>query len=373
MNPQLRRTPLHAAHLRHGGRLVPFAGWEMPVQYSGINDECRAVRQAAGLFDVSHMGRLALKGPQSLDLLQYLLPRDLARLQAQRLCYSVLCDEQGRAVDDLIVCCLGQGDFLLVVNASRLEADLDWISGAAGHFPRTAIEDQSAATAMLALQGPRAAELMLRLGCAAAGELDYLECRYAALAGEEALCSRSGYTGEDGFEIICPAARAESLWEAFLREGAKPCGLGARDVLRTEMGYCLYGHELSEQITPLEAGLSWALSLDKEADFIGKGALQRLRQQGGYPRLVGLALLEQGIPRPGFAVCDDRGEQVGTISSGTYSPALQQGIALAFVAPRCRRPGTQLQIDLRGRSRPARVVRLPFVPARLKRRGTDNG
>lgn len=367
MNTPLRRTPLHAAHLDCGARLVGFAGWELPVQYRGINEEHRAVRQAAGFFDVSHMGRIVVSGPQSLDFLQYLLPRDLAPLEIRRLCYTVLCNEQGKAVDDLIVYRLDREEFLLVVNASRLEADLEWISGAAGCFARLAIEDQSAATAMLALQGPRAEEVMLGLGCAAAGGLEYLECRRVILAGEEVLCSRSGYTGEDGFELICRPEQAGQLWAALLGAGAQPCGLGARDVLRTEMGYCLYGHELSEERTPLEAGLSWALSLDKEAQFIGKEALRRLRRQGDYPRLAGLVLLEQGIPRPGFAVCDAQGTQVGTVSSGTYSPGLGQGIALAFVDPAHRRPGAELQIDLRGRRRAARVARLPLVPAGSKR------
>ena len=369
MSAALKHTPLREAHRRSGARLVEFGGWEMPVQYRGINEEYHTVRQAVGLFDVSHMGRLSLCGPDALPFLQHLLPRDLAKLGIGQIGYTVMCNAEGAAIDDLLVYCLGTEEFLLVVNASRLEADLDWMSPLLGGYPALRLEDQSRETGMIALQGPGAERVLGALGAAAAAELAYLECRRLTLSGESALVSRSGYTGEDGFELICPAAALEKIWGACLESGALPCGLGARDVLRTEMGYCLYGHELSLERSPLEAGLSWALSLGKEPAFIGKEALQRLQAQGGYDRLVGLTLSEQGIPRPGVAVLKSDGTRVGVVSSGTYSPGLQRGIALAFVAPEYRPAGTKLLVDLRGKGRQALVSRLPLVPAHIRRKG----
>ncbi|MBI2505434.1 MAG: glycine cleavage system aminomethyltransferase GcvT [Candidatus Latescibacteria bacterium] len=369
MSPELKHTPLRAAHLQSGARLVEFGGWEMPVQYRGIGEEHQAVRHRVGIFDVSHMGQVAVKGPGSQDFLQYLLPRDLAGLGLGHLCYSVMCDDRGKAVDDLLVYRPAPLEYLLVVNASRQETDLQWLRQHASSFTGVEIEDRSPATGMLALQGPQAEQVVIGLGGTQVPTLEYLQCRTSILAGEEVLISRSGYTGEDGFEILCSQDRLTRIWDACLDKGALPCGLGARDVLRTEMGYCLYGHELSEERTPLEAGLAWTLSLGKPGDFVGKQALLEQQLRGGYQRLVGLKLIEQGIPRPEFTVLDYSGKAVGKVSSGTYSPVLQRGIALAFVAPHYRNPGAQLQLDLRGKARRATVVRLPFVPSRIKGKG----
>lgn len=367
MSPELKQTPLRAAHVQSGARLIEFGGWEMPVQYRGINEEHQAVRTRAGLFDVSHMGQILVRGPGGLDFLQHLLPPDLGSLAVGQLGYAVMCDEGGGAVDDLMVYRLGDLEYLLVVNASRVENDLAWIFQQVGPFPRVEIADRSPETGMLALQGPLAARVVGSLGGEVALGLGYLQCTPAVLSGEQVLISRSGYTGEDGFEILCPVGSLNKIWEDCLHQGVQPCGLGARDVLRTEMGYCLYGHELCAEYTPLEAGLAWSVSLGKEPGFIGRDALRRQREQGGYLRLVGLKLAEPGIPRSNYQVLDDGGAAVGMVSSGTYSPVLQKGIALAFVAPQHRHPGTQLQIDLRGKSRRAEVVKLPFVPARVSR------
>lgn len=367
MNPEPRQTPLRAAHLQSGARLIEFGGWEMPVQYRGINEEHQAVRTRAGLFDVSHMGQILVKGPGGLAFLQHLLPPDLGSLAVGRLGYAVMCNERGGAVDDLLVYRLGELEYLLVVNASRLEQDLAWITQQVGPFSGVEIADRSPETGMLAVQGPLAAQVVEGLGGAAALRLNYLQCTAAVLAGEEVLISRSGYTGEDGFEILCSVGSLNRIWEGVRHQGAQPCGLGARDVLRTEMGYCLYGHELSAERTPFEAGLGWSVSLGKEGEFIGREALKTQWEQGGYERLVGLKLAEQGIPRPDYQVLDEGGAPVGRVSSGTYSPVLQRGIALAYVDPRYRSPGTRLLIDLRGKARRAEVVRLPFVPSRIKR------
>lgn len=366
MSLELKHTPLRAAHLQSGARLVEFGGWEMPVQYQGITEEHRTVRHQVGVFDVSHMGQLLVGGPGSLSFLQHLLPRDLETLALDHLCYAVMCDQQGCAVDDLLVYRLGAKEFLLVVNASRVDQDLTWLHQHVGLFSEVEIEDRSPASGLLALQGPLAEQVVRELGGGQVADLVYLQCQKLLLAGEEVLISRSGYTGEDGFEICCAAASLTGLWAACLEKGAIPCGLGARDVLRTEMGYCLYGHELGPERTPLEAGLAWTLALGKPGGFIGREALQQ-QAEGAYQRLVGLKLVEAGIPRPGFAVLDEGGKQVGTVSSGTYSPVLQKGIALAFIAPEYRHPGTQLQIDLRGKGRRAEVVKLPFVPPHLRR------
>ena len=346
MGAELKSTPLRAAHLESGARLVEFGGWEMPVQYRGINEEHRAVRHEVGIFDVSHMGQVLVKGPGSLSFLQKLLPRDLEPVPTNHLCYAVMCDERGGAVDDLLVYRLGTEEFLLVVNASRVDQDLEWLLGHRDPSSGVDIEDCSPATGMLAVQGPLAEQVLRDLGGDQVADQGYLQCQRLLLAGEEVLVS---------------------LWRAFLHTGAVPCGLGARDVLRTEMGYCLYGHELGPERTPLEAGLAWTLSLGKPGGFVGQHALLRQQAEGKHQCLVGLRLVDSGIPRPEFAVMDARGERVGTVSSGTYSPALQKGIALAFVAPEHRQPGTQLQIDLRGQGRRAEVVKPPFVPSKLRR------
>ncbi|MCC7264463.1 MAG: glycine cleavage system aminomethyltransferase GcvT [Candidatus Latescibacteria bacterium] len=368
MSDELKQTPLRELHRRSGGRLVGFAGWELPVQYAGINEEHQAVRQRVGIFDVSHMGQIEVEGPRALAFLQHLLPPDLERLAVGGLCYAVMCNPAGGAIDDLLVYRLGEQHYLLVVNASRVDADLDWIAEQAGPYGGARVLLRGAAWGMLALQGPLAAQVLGEVGAGRALDLGYLEHQAARVAGAPVLVSRSGYTGEDGFELICPADCLVPVWEALVAREAQPCGLGARDVLRTEMGYCLYGHELTPAITPLEAGLSWSLALDKEPGFVGREALRQQAQVGGFRRLVGLSLVEQGIPRPEYRVVDPQGREVGQVSSGTFSPGLQRGIALAYVEAGCHLPGTRLAVEVRGKPRWAEVVRTPFVPSRTKRR-----
>ncbi|MEW6752550.1 MAG: glycine cleavage system aminomethyltransferase GcvT [Candidatus Latescibacterota bacterium] len=364
---ELRRTPLDAVHRQEGARMVPFGGWEMPVQYRGIGEEHRAVRTGVGVFDVSHMGRLELEGPEVLAFLQHLLPADLARLAPGRMAYTVLCNDAGGVIDDLLVGRLGGERYLLVVNASRLAEDLAWLHRHLGSR-KVSLVDRSPATGMLAVQGPGSEAALAPLVGDSVRRLAFYACCRARFEGKEVLVSRSGYTGEDGFEVICPADRLAALWQALRGAGAVACGLGARDTLRTEMGYCLYGHELDCDTTPLEAGLAWTLDLDKAEDFPGKRALLRQRDRGPDRTLVGLLAQERGIPRPGQGVLDGAGATVGRVTSGTFSPTLERGVALAYVLPTLARPGTALVVDVRGRPLPTYVGPLPFVPAQTRGR-----
>ena len=364
---RLQRTPLYQAHLASGGRMVPFGGWEMPVQYTGITEEHQLVRSSVGIFDVSHMGQIAISGKESLALLHYLCPGDPGQLCPGKIMYGVFCNSRGGVVDDLLVYYLGEEEYLLVVNASRIEEDFAWVKEATEHFREVSVENLSTTKGMVALQGPMAEALLASIAGEDIVALQYYWSIKLSLDGCEVLLSRSGYTGEDGFEIICEADATERLWATLQRLGARPCGLGARDTLRTEMGYCLYGHELGPEISPLEAGLSWTMALEKEADFSGRDVLLRQRQEGTYRRLVGFILQEKGIPRPDCSVHDVQGRPIGIVSSGTFSPGLQKGVGLAFVEPDFRKRGTKLQINIRTKGRRAQVVRLPFVESRVKR------
>lgn len=363
-----RPTPLRAVHQEAGGRLVDFAGWELPVQFEGIRAEHRLVREGVGLFDVSHMGRVSVRGAGAGGFLDGLLPYDITRLRAGRMAYTVLCNHDGGAIDDLVVYRLAAQEYLLVINASRATMDLDWIRA---HASRTGVRDveiveRTAGEAMIAVQGPKAEDLVAATVSDEAPGLGFFGCLTPA-AHRDWLLSRSGYTGEDGFEIICPAAAAAPLWAAMCAAGARPAGLAARDTLRLEAGLCLYGNELSEATTPLEAGLGWTLALDKNSDFPGRDALRRQRQAGVRRRLVGLRLLEKGIPRAHQAVLE--GERaVGEVTSGTHSPTLNRGIAMAYVDVGIAATGRRLHVSSRGRRLEAQVVEIPFVPARVRRR-----
>ena len=366
-NERLRRTPLYEVAVAEGGRMVPFGGWEMPVQFEGIRREHWAVRRAVGLFDISHMGRIAISGERGLAFLDSLLPARVRELTSGQMRYAPLCNERGGCVDDLVVYRLAHEEYLLVVNASRKAADWQWITACAAGWSGVQIEDLSDEQGMVAVQGPQAAALVEALAGPASAALGYYCCAAMEIAGIRALLSRNGYTGEDGFEIMCPANQVATLWAKLRAAGAQPCGLGARDTLRLEMGFCLYGRELNDQTTPLEAGLAWTLDLEKEAYFIGAEALRAQRTAGGYRRLRGFRMLERGIPRPDYPVFDQRGKQVGTVTSGTHSPVLGAGIGLAYLQRGAQKIGTQVYIGLKGKRQPATVVELPFVPSALKK------
>ena len=366
-NEVLQRTPLYEVAVAEGGRMAPFGGWEMAVQFEGIRSEHWAVRRAVGLFDISHMGRIAVSGEGGLAFLDSLLPARVRELTIGQMLYAPLCNEQGGCVDDLVVYRLADQEYLLVVNASRKTVDWQWITACAAGWLGVQIEDLSAEQGMVAVQGPQAAALVESLAGPASAALGYYHCAKMEIAGIPALLSRNGYTGEDGYEIMCPADQGAALWAKFRAAGAQPCGLGARDTLRLEMGFCLYGSELNEQTTPLEAGLAWTLDLGKEANFVGAEALRAQRTAGGYRRLRGFRMLKRGIPRSDYPVFDQRGEQVGTVTSGTHSPVLGEGIGLAYLQRGAQKIGTQVHIDMKGRQQPAEVVKLPFVSSGLKK------
>lgn len=366
MPEPLRPTPLHDRHLALGAKMAPFGGWDMPIQYAGILDEHHAVRQRAGLFDVSHMGEFRLRGPGALALAQRLVTNDVAKLADGQAQYAVLCDESGGAVDDLLVYRLADDDVLLVVNAANIAGDWAHVSAVAEAAGLDAeLTDESDDWALLALQGPEAFAVFERATGIDASDIPFYRFRPMA-AGEvfradRAIVSHTGYTGEQGLELYLSPEAAERAWDALLDAGAEPAGLGARDTLRLEAGYCLYGHELDRETTPLEAGLGWVVKPDA-ADFVGRDALVAQKQAGVPRKLVGLVVEGRGIPRAGYPITDGDGADVGVVTSGSQSPVLGQGIALGFVPndPAYTAPGTTLGIRVRNRVLPAVVTKPPF-------------
>jgi aminomethyltransferase len=357
----LKHTPLHAEHEALGGKLVPFAGYSMPVQYpSGMTTEHRAVREAAGLFDVSHMGEFEVRGPDALRLVQRVTINDATRVEVGQAQYSAMVRDDGGILDDLIVYRL-EDRWMLVVNASNRAKDWAWIEAQAEGLD-VELEDRSDEIALLALQGPRARAILAPLTPHDLDEIGYYRFIEGEVAGVRGLISATGYTGEDGFELYLPAADAVAVWRRLLEAGADqgliPAGLGARDSLRLEMGYALYGNDLDEAHSPLEAGLGWITRLDGD-DFVGRETLRSQKEQGVTRRLVGLRLTERGFPRPGYAIVAD-GRPIGEVTSGTVSPSLGDGIAMGYVETAWAAPGSQIAVEIRGRAVPARVQRPPF-------------
>jgi aminomethyltransferase len=361
MTEDLKRTPLFEEHRRLGGKLVPFAGYEMPVQYpAGIIAEHQAVRRAAGMFDVSHMGELDVSGGDALGFVQYVTTNDAAKLAVGQAQYSALCREDGGILDDCIVYRFPDR-YMIVVNASNIDRDRDWISRHADRFSTT-VSDRSEETGLIALQGPSAQAILTRLTDADLEAIRYYHFAEGRVAGVDAVISRTGYTGEDGFELYLPAARTLEVWQRLLEAGTPhgllPAGLGARDSLRLEMGYALYGNDMDERRTPLEAGLAWITKLDK-GDFIGRDAIARQKEEGVRERLVGFICSERGFPRHGYEVRID-GRPAGTVTSGGVSPMLQQGVGMCYVPAASSKPGTRIDIMVRDRPIPAEIVRPPF-------------
>jgi aminomethyltransferase len=359
---ELKRTPLRDFHAAHGGRLVDFAGWEMPVQYRSILEEHKAVRRAAGLFDVSHMGEVDVRGPEAGKFLNHLVTNDVARLFPGRILYSPMCYPTGGVVDDLLVYMRGADDYLVVVNASNIDKDVTWMRENAAGFDVT-ITDRSAEYALLAVQGPRAAAIVQSLTGAKLGLVKYYHFTEATVAGIHCLASRTGYTGEDGFELYhAPGdapALAAALLEAGRPHGLELAGLGARDSLRLEAGYPLYGHELSAEISPLAAGLGWTVKFEKEGDFIGRAALEAEKKQGGTQTVVFFKTGDRRIVRADTPVLDPAGRSVGRVLSGTLSPILNEAIGSALVPAAAAGPG--LAVDIRGTRLPLQLVKPPFV------------
>jgi aminomethyltransferase len=346
----LRRTPLHDRHQAAGARLVPFAGWEMPVQYEGIRQEHVAVRTRAGLFDVSHMGQVETSGPDAEAFLQHVLSNDVSKIQPGGAQYSVLCKEDGGVLDDLFTYRLADGSFLTVTNAANHERDFAWLAEHAEPFDVT-LTDAAERHAMLALQGPDARAILARH---AVEEAPPRMCTARiSVAGADCLVCGTGYTGEDGVELLLAPEDAPTVWDALTGAGATPAGLGARDTLRLEVCFHLYGNDLSEDRNPIEAGLGWCCKLD--TGFVGSDAL---RDVDPAERLVPFAFTGPGIPRPGNPVHTDHG--AGTVTSGTLSPCLETGIGMAYVPAAAAAPGTPIEIDVRGKPRAAEVRERPL-------------
>jgi aminomethyltransferase len=350
------RTPLYDWHVAHGARLVDFAGWDMPVQYTSITEEHTAVRTAAGLFDISHMGRLSFAGPDSLALIQQVYTNNAATLKDGQVRYGLICNEQGGIRDDVLVYRWPYG-YAMVVNASNRDKIVAWLAAhKAGR--NVEVSDRTRDTCMVAVQGPKALEQCRGLTAADAGKLSFYYATPTTYHGKPCVVSRTGYTGEDGLEIMLGAAQGVELWKELVARGAKPCGLGARDTLRLEAAMPLYGHELTEDIDPFQAGLAWAVKPDK-GDFIGRAALLRRRQDVTPRQRVGLELEGKRIAREGAAVLRD-GREIGRVTSGTFGPTLGKAIAMAYLDPNQTQPGTPCEVDVRGKPAPARVVPLPF-------------
>jgi aminomethyltransferase len=363
----LKRTPLHAAHVRLGARMIPFGGWDMPVQYTGIVEEHRAVRSAVGCFDVSHMGEFEFQGPDALPTLQRLTTNDVATLEIGQVQYSLLCHEDGGIVDDLTLYRLTADHYMMTVNASNIDKDWAWIRG---HLDgRVDARNVSGETGLIAVQGPRAERLVGRLADVDVSAIGYYHFRSGRVAGVLGIISRTGYTGEDGFELYLPAAATEAVWDQLLAEGkvdgATPIGLGARDTLRLEMKYALYGNDIDETTNPLEAGLGWVVKPVK-GPFLGRDAIEQARAGGSARRLVGFEMVERAVARHGYPILHD-GATVGVVTSGSYGPSVDKYIGIGYVPASLAPVGSAIAIEVRGRGQAARVVKTPFQPPHVKR------
>ncbi|MBW4655010.1 MAG: glycine cleavage system aminomethyltransferase GcvT [Kaiparowitsia implicata GSE-PSE-MK54-09C] len=361
MSDLLHRTPLYDWAIAHNGRMVPFAGWHMAVQYSSLLQEHQAVRQGVGIFDISHMGKFTLRGTGVLAALQRLVPSDLSRLTPGNAQYTVLLNEQGGLIDDLIVYDQGRIDgaeqVRLIVNAATTDKDKTWLLS---HLPNDVeLQDQSPTHVLIAVQGPQAVATLQRLVDADLTAVPRFGHVDAAVLGQPGFFARTGYTGEDGFEVMVDAETGVELWRSLHQAGATPCGLGCRDTLRLEAAMALYGQDIDDTTSPLEAGLNWLVHLDKPGDFIGRNVLQRQKTDGVPRRLVGLQLQGRNIARHHYPVLHN-GTPVGIVTSGTLSPTLGYPIALAYVPPNLGKLGQSLEVKIRSKAFPATVVKRPF-------------
>ncbi|MBA4535796.1 glycine cleavage system aminomethyltransferase GcvT [Bacillus aquiflavi] len=359
---QLKRTPLFDAYKEYGAKTIDFGGWELPVQFSSIKEEHEAVRTKAGLFDVSHMGEIEVKGPDSLNFLQKMMTNDVSKINIGDAQYTAMCYDNGGTVDDLLIYKLADEHYLLVVNAANTEKDYEWLME---HLHgNVKIENVSPEFAQLAIQGPKAEEILQKLTKENLANIRFFKFKQDVLInGKKALVSRTGYTGENGFEIYCSNEDVVSLWhemlEAGKEDGLVPCGLGARDTLRFEANLVLYGQEISPQITPLEAGIGFAVKVNKEADFIGKQALKEQKEAGVPRKLVGIEMIDRGIPRNGYPVFK-ADEQIGEVTTGTQSPTLKKNIGLALIKANEAELGTELEVEIRKKRLKAKIIKTPF-------------
>ena len=356
----LRKTPLFDLHERQGARIVPFAGWAMPVQYRGIVEEHNAVRNRAGVFDVSHMGRLFVAGADAAPSVRRAVTYDVASLDEGRGHYTLLCNDDGGIIDDPYVYRLDAVRFLVVGNAANAARDTERIRSLISPDADAELLDRQEQTVMLAVQGPAAGAYMARILGPEVAALERRACTELPFMQHKLFASRTGYTGEDGFEIVTSPEGGRALWRQLLSEGVEPCGLGARDTLRLEAALPLWGNDIDETTNPYEAGLGWVVSMNDGAEFAGRDALTRIKQHGADRKLTCLKAADRGVIRDGYAVLHE-GAAVGTATSGGFSPTLNISIAMAYLPPALAAPGTQLTVDVRGRSLPVTVVPRPFV------------
>ena len=359
----LRTVPLHDTHVALGAKIVPFAGYQMPVRYSSDIEEHNTVRRGVGIFDVSHMGEFRVSGPGAFDLVQRVTSNDVAALTDGKIQYSCLPNETGGIVDDLLVYRMREDEYFLVVNASNIDKDWAWIS--ARNTGGARMENVSDDLALFAVQGPRAVAALQSLTSEALSAITYYTFRVGTFAGvDDVIISATGYTGSGGFELYIPAARATEVWEKILAagaaEGLKPIGLGARDTLRLEMGFCLYGNDIDDTTSPLEAGLGWITKFAPGNDFTNRPALEEQKKNGLTRKLVAFEMRETGIPRAHYPLTDPDGNAIGEVTSGTQSPSLGRGIGMGYVKTEFSKPGTEICVQVRGRSLKAEVVKLPF-------------
>lgn len=363
---ELKRTPIYPEYEKHGAKTIDFGGWDLPVQFSSIKHEHEITRTKAGLFDVSHMGEIFVKGPKSEQFLQEMVTNDVSKLEVNRAQYTFMCYENGGTVDDFLVYKLSDEEYLLVVNAANIDKDFEWLIQHNTYGDDVRIENASDAYALLALQGPHAENVLQKVVNTDLSEIKmfrFLDHVNIPTIDAEALISRTGYTGEDGFEIYIEASKGAALWNLLLEvgeeEGIEPVGLGARDTLRFEVGLPLYGQELSKEITPLEAGLKFAVKVDKGVDFIGSDVLKEQSEQGLRRKLVSIEMIDKGIPRTDYDVLVN-GEKVGFVTSGTQSPTLGKNIGMALIDEKYAEVGSEVTIQVRKRQLKAEVVRTPF-------------
>ena len=358
----LKKVPLNDVHEKLGAKMVPFAGYNMPVRYSSDLDEHMTVRKAVGVFDVSHMGEFTIKGPQALDLIQRVTSNDASKLVDGQAQYSCLPNDKGGIVDDLLIYRVKENDYMVVVNASNIEKDWNWISkfNSKGADMKNISDD----TCLFAVQGPKATAVLQTLTKTDLSKIPYYHFVIGEFAGYQDVCmSNTGYTGAGGFEIYCHKSIAEAIWNAIFAagksEGIKPIGLGARDTLRLEMGFCLYGNDIDDTTSPLEGGLGWITKFTK--DFTNSAYIKKQKEEGVQRKLVGFKMLEKGIPRHGYTIEDSGGSAIGEVTSGTISPVLNIGIGMGYVRTEFSKPGTSININVRGKGLKAEVAKVPFL------------
>lgn len=364
--PVSLKTPLYDEHVKLGAKIVDFAGWQMPVQYTGVIDEHKTVRTSAGLFDVSHMGQIEIKGAGAESFVQYLTTNDVLKMVDGRAQYSIFLNERATVIDDIIVYRFTKEHYIIVVNASNTAKDFAWCKK--HERPDAKVTDRSADFALIAFQGPKATEILQTLTDTDLASIGTYYFKTGTVAGvKDLIIARTGYTGEDGFELFSSPKDAPKIWQALLEKGksagVKAVGLGARDTLRMEMKYSLYGHEITDETNPLEAGLGWVVKLDKPGEFIGKNALTEIKKTGLKRKLAGFKMTDRGIPRQGYPIIID-GKPAGLVTSGTMSPSLDEAIGIGYVPTGFEKVGTKFAIDIRGQAKGAVVVETPFYKRR---------